>query len=359
VIARARCLTRQAGALARVGRTGARVYGASTLSVARRARLMRVRQGYEYDEALREGLLDPSLPDEERLRHASRHATLEAQRRLNPDSVAPLTGEKAIFYPYCEAVGLRTPALFGVVDVRGGGGWSHTGRVLTGAAGFADFVEHDLPDEVVVKPSGGYHGRGVRVLVRRGEGFAGAPTPAALLASLRSDTEFGVYVFQERLHNHPVLAELCGAETLHTLRIVTLVERDGSCEALYAVLRLGLAGGATDNFEGGLTGNGLASVDMATGALGPLKLLRDDGCGFVLVPEVPATGVGVEGVRLPDWEEAVEMTREATLRFAPIRTLGWDVGLTPSGPMLMEANAFWWPRSSPEQGALVDRLKNS
>ena len=359
MIGRAATVARQARSLVRVTRTGSRVYGASPFSVAVHARRLRTRQGYEYEEALTEGLLDPSLSDADRALHASRHATVEAQRRLNPEATSQLTGDKAIFYGYCAAIGLPIPELFGVVDVRGGSGWSHTGRVVTGAAGFADFVAHDLPGESVVKPSDGYHGKGVRVLRRRGAGFTVAPTPAALLALLRSDPEFSVHVFQERLHNHPVVAGVGGAETLHTVRIVTLVSREGECEVLYAVIKLGLAGGDTDNFRGGRGGNGLAPVDLATGALGPLKLGRPDGCGFIHVPEAPSTGARVEGVRLPHWAQTIDLVRHATLSFAPARTLGWDVALTPAGPVLAEVNAFWWPRSGPEQGRLIERLKSA
>ena len=356
---RAATAARQARSLVNVTRTGARVYGTSPFSVAVRARRLRIRQGFEYEEALSEGLLDPSLSDAERALHASRHATVEAQRHLNPEATNQLTGDKAIFYGYCAAIGLPIPELYGVVDVRGGSGWSHTGRVVTGAAGFADFVTHDLPDESVVKPSDGYHGKGVRILRRRGAGFTAAPTPAALLALLRSDPEFSVHVFQERLLNHPLVAELAGDEPLHTVRIVTLVSREGECEVLYAVIKLGLGGGDTDNFRGGLNGNGLAPVDLATGALGPLKLGRADGCGFVHMPEAPATGTPIEGVRLPNWSEALDLVRGAALSFAPSRTLGWDVALTPRGPVIAEVNAFWWPRSGPEQGRLLERLRSA
>jgi hypothetical protein len=358
----ARGIVREATRLARVSRAGARAHGASPVAVARRARDTRAAQGYEYDEALREGLLDPAMPTSECRRYASRHATLEAQRRLNPEAVAALSGEKWIFYRHCEALGLRTPRLFGVLDTRGPG-WSHTGRVIADAADFASFVAEDLPHEFVVKPSGGYHGRGVRVLRRDGAGLvdtAGNVTsPAGLLAGLRADPEFPVFVVQERLHNHPAVLALVDVPTLQTLRIVTLVDRDGGCEALYGVLKLALTGGDADNFQSGRSGNGLASVSLEDGRLGPLKLPRPDGCGFVERPDVPGTGARVQGVRLPGVPEARDLAREATLRLWPVRTLGWDIALTPGGPVLAEANLFWWPRSSPEQAGILTRLAES
>jgi hypothetical protein len=358
----ARRVLRQAALLARVSRIGARAHGASPIAVARRARRARVEQGYEYHEALREGLLDPAMPDAQRRRHASRYATLEVQRRLNPEAVAALTGEKWIFYRHCETLGLRTPRLLGVLDARGPG-WSHTGRVIADAADFASFVAEDLPSEFVVKPSGGYHGRGVRVLRRDGGGLVdtggNVTSPAGLLAGLRADPEFPVFVVQERLHNHPAVLALVDVPTLQTLRIVTLVDRDGGCEALYGVLKLALTGGDADNFQSGRSGNGLVSVSLEDGRLGMLKLPRADGCGFVERPDVPGTGVRVEGVRLPGVPEARDLAREATLRLWPTRTLGWDVALTPEGPVLAEANLYWWPRSSPEQAGILARMHDA
>jgi hypothetical protein len=352
----------QAAELVRASRTGARAHRAGLVAVARRARRMRVVQGYEYAEALREGLLDPSLPEDAVRGHASRYATLEVQRTLNPEAVAALTGEKWIFYRYAEALGLRTPRLLGVIDA-GGPGWSHTGRVIADAAAFAAFVAEDLPDEFVLKPSGGYHGRGVRVLRREGGRLvdtAGiATSPAGLLAGLRADPEFSVFVVQERLHNHPALLALVDVPTLQTLRIVTLVDRAGGCEAVYAVLKLAFAGGDADNFQSGRSGNGLVDVSLEDGRLGMLRLPRADGCGFERRPDVPGTGARVEGVRLPDVPEARDLACEATLRLWPARTLGWDVALTPSGPVLAEANMFWWPRSSPDQAAILGRMADA
>jgi hypothetical protein len=128
---------------------------------------------------------------------------------------------------------------------------------------------------------------------------------------------------------------------------------------LYAVLRLALAGGAADNFRGGLSGNGLVNVVPREGRLETLKLARPGAYGFVHTPVVPGTGTQVEGVRLPHWDAALDLVSRAAPAFLPARTLGWDVALTPRGAVLVETNMFWWPRSGPEQAALLDRLRSA
>lgn len=359
---RLRHLPSQARALAEVSRTAAAAYGVSPLRAARRARRLRGRQGFDYREALAEGLLDPAVPDEELARHGSRHATVELQRGLNSEAIAPLAGEKAIFHRYCDAVGIRTPRLFGLIDTRAWG-WSHTGRPVGGAEGFARFVEEDLPDAWVVKPSAGFHGRGVRVIERRGgrlwDSSGRALTPAVLYRELAAAREFPAWVVQERLVNHPDIAGLTGATTLQTLRVVTLVGRDGVPEVLYAVLRVASGSGATDNFRSGASGNGLANVAIADGRLESVKFAAEGGLGFRRGPEIPGTGVRIAGVRLPDWDATVALVLRAATAFLPARSLGWDVALTPDGPVIVEGNMFWWPRSGPEQGPLTERLRDA
>ena len=319
-----------------------RAHRANPVRVVRRARGLRVHGGFEYAEALGLGLLDPALGERERSRQVSRHATLEAQERLNPAGVTPISGEKAIFYPYCAAAGIPTPRLFGVFD-GAGLGWNHLLDAPIGRDGLEAFLGRDLPGEFVVKPSGGYHGKGVRALRREGGRLTGAGwsgTAADLAALIRDDPEFPVWVAQERLHDHPGLASLVEGETLQTLRVVTLVEDDGAVATLYAVLRLAIGGGDSDNFLRGTSGNGVSQVRLADGRLGPLTLARSDGCGFERRPAIPGSGVPVEGVEVPHWEEVVALVRDCAPALLPARTIGWDIAVTPSGPRVIEANMF-------------------
>lgn len=73
-----RLAARQLAGLVRASRAAARAYGTHPMRAAITARGLRRRQGYEYAEALRQGLLDPSIPAAERALYVSRHANLEA-----------------------------------------------------------------------------------------------------------------------------------------------------------------------------------------------------------------------------------------------------------------------------------------
>ena len=344
--------------LVRVSRAGARAHASSPVAVARRARRMRVHGGFEYDEALGLGLLDPRRPEADCDLHVSRHAVLEVQRRLNPAGVTPISGEKAIFYPYCAAAGIPIPRLFGIIDT-GGVGWSHLAGAALDADGIEAFFARDLPGEFVVKPSGGYQGRSVMVLGREGDRLVSARwsgTPAELVAHLGADPEFSLWVVQQRLHDHPDLARLHPTTAIQTLRVVTLIDGEGEVEILYAVLRMALGGGDFDNFARGTSGNGISEVSLATGRLGPLTMARPDGCGFVSRSEVPETGVRIEGVDAPLWSETLDLVRRSAPALLPARTIGWDIALSDAGPVVVEANMFAWMLPLVDEAAVLARM---
>jgi len=335
--------------LARVSRAGARAYGCRPLTVARLARRLARRQAFEYPEALRLGLLDPRMDDAERVRYVSRSANLGAQARLNNGNEVPaLTGDKGVFYRYCAALGIPVPELFGILE-RLGSGWGASGRVVDGRADWVAMVAADLPDEFVIKPVMGYAGRGVRIARREDAG--------AVWDAIHADPEFDGWLVQERLHNHPDLAAIGGDSALHTVRAATLVGRDARPQMLFAFLKLSLSGAASDNFLGGTTGNAVAGVDVDDGRLGPLLVPRADRPGLVERADSPLTGAPVEGVVLPGWDEVRRIVLEAAPHFLPSRALGWDVALTPGGPLVVETNTRWLPFPRPWAGDVLRRMR--
>lgn len=335
-------LPAQGRELASVIASAARAYRVSPIVAARLARRVRAALGFEYAEALRAGLLDPAVPDGDRMQFMSKNGTSRLQDRLNPAELRSLTEEKLVFQRYCEALGLPVPRLYAAVGRSTS--WTPAGP-LGGADEFARCVRADLPEEFVVKPSAGFHGDGVRVLRRRGDLLceAGGRTLSAreLHAELTGDDRHGIFLVQERLRNHPDVARLGNGEALQTLRIVSLVGRDGSVRILRARLRIALGSEPIDNWRGGTTGNGAMPVDQ-DGMLGGLTLPRADGCGPQPAREAPGTGT-----RLPDWDAVRALVWRAALAFQPIRTIGWDVALTDRGPVLVEANQVWDPFPDP------------
>jgi len=59
---------------------------------------------------------------------------------------------------------------------------------------------------------------------------------------------------------------------------------------------------------------------------------------------------------LPFWDEACALAETAARHFLPIRTIGWDVALTPEGPVILEGNFWWNPFNQHSNMGLVGEL---
>jgi hypothetical protein len=349
----------QARALWDAAGRAARAHGGSRTRAAIRARRLRVRGHWEYEEALRTGLLDPRLPMREAERYASKHTTHELTRRLNPPTQVTVTDEKAMFYRVAAAIGIPTPELYGIVG-RAGGWSAATGRVLSDREDAVSFLRSEVPDEVVVKPSAGYHGFGVRVLRREGADLVDLEgrrsTVRALVAELWEDPDWDLYVVQERLRNHADLQRASASPVLQTLRVTTFVAEDGTVQCVHAGLKVARGRGNVDNYRGGANGNALAEVDLATGRIAALRTPRPDGCGVI-----PAGGGDgrVEGIVLPGWTAVLDLARESALRLLPQRTMGWDIALTDRGPLVVEANHSYDPWPTAGFGDVVRAMRRA
>jgi hypothetical protein len=327
-------------------RRAARNYGASLSSVLRRGARLVLRQGFRFREALAEGLLDPASPPGALDAAIGKEGLIALQKRVNAPERECVTEDKALFYPYCKGLGLPAPELYAVFGRRAG----HTsaGRPLVGRDAWVDFLTNELPEECVLKPAFGYYGLGVQVLSRAAGGFSDHQgrriDPAALYDELASQAKFRKFVFQERLSSHPELCRLSGTQAVQTIRIVTDVDGD-RIECNHAFLRIITGNNVVDNYHYGKTGNLGAFVDLRDGSLFAAFGPGREGFGGTRITHHPGTGLPLIGFRIPFWKEAKSLVERAAVLFSPIRSIGWDVATTPSGPALIEANMWWGPHN--------------
>lgn len=320
-------------------------YGAGTIPLLRRGLELTWGRGFDAGEAFDLGLFDPSLSPEALKGFASKAETMALQRELNPSRWSDLTRNKHIFYNRCEAEGLPVPRLIAVF-VTDATGWTAGGDPLRSRDDWAGFFERRVADDFVIKPVSGYHGESVRVVRRTDGGFSVAGgrrlAPGELFDEMRGD-RFDEFLVQERLWNHPTLADLAGTDVLQTARVTSLVDGDGRVGILQALWKTAVGGGGTDNYRGGASGNLLVPVEPEGGTLGPAATAEPGGGGIRWLRRHPETGATLEGTRLPFWDDARSLVRRAAGHFLPLRTIGWDVALTPDGPVLVEGNLWWDP----------------
>jgi hypothetical protein len=170
----------------------------------------------------------------------------------------------------------------------------------------------------------------------RWEGAEGPIADDALRARLLALWAAGG-VIQRCLATHDALADMSPG-ALPTLRVVTCLDEVGTPEACALALRLSAGGGRpVDNFN---AGNLVLSVD-ADGHCGPVWQAGPDGAP-IRCDRHPLTGAPISGRPVPDLDAAVALALRAHLAFrSGFTVIGWDIGLTPDGPVLVEGN--WNP----------------
>lgn len=147
--------------------------------------------------------------------------------------------------------------------------------------------------------------------------------------------------YEEYAQSGAVLEELiCQAgdmarlhpSSVNTLRIPTVVLRDGEVRLFHPTLRVGKGGSVVDNFSaGGIS----ALIDPDTG------IICSDGAdkkGARYV-EHPDTHVKFKGFQIPEWDKVVEMVKAAALVVEGNHYCGWDLAYSDKGWCMVEANS--------------------
>ena len=303
---------------------------------------------YEPREAFELGLLKPDLPSCELAKYVSRKKLTKAQESVNPVSWEPVLKNKGIFYRYCMTMGIAVPKLYAIFFKKTAG-WSYDASPLISRGNWERFFDR-LPQEFVVKPCRGAEGRKFNIFRRRDKtGFVDAfdkfYTPGQLYEVMAADKEHDSFVLQERLFNLPEIVRLSGTDFLQTVRCITFVDINNKCHIMLAYFKPIIGGNIIDNYQCGLTGNLEARVSLESGLLEPAKQVKNDGSGLVDVFTHPKTGISFEGFRLPLWEQTCRLVKETAPKFLPVRTIGWDVAITPDGPRIVEGN-IWWDQAN-------------
>lgn len=312
------------------------------------------------DGAFRLGLFDPALSEEELACFVSRKKLTRVQESLNPVSWAPLLKDKSLLYRYCQAVDIPIPVLYAIY-FKGMPGWSNAGSFIEARDDWASFIKDQLPHEFIIKPARSAMGKGVMAFHRSENAFIDAEgkrrSALDICDLMAGNCEFGCFVIQQRLRNHAELVRLSGNSNLQTVRFISFIDMAGGADILQAHLKLITGDNITDNFEYGLMGNIGAQVSLVDGKLANAITIALDGSGIKTVVAHPQTDICFAGFQLPFWSEACSLVRRAALKFSPIRTIGWDIALTPDGPVVLEGNIWWGPPNQHKcMGRLVDTM---
>ncbi|MDR1465615.1 MAG: hypothetical protein LBJ11_10020 [Oscillospiraceae bacterium] len=174
---------------------------------------------------------------------------------------------------------------------------------------------------VFAKPTDERGGNGVeRISLPAPEGSG------ALLERLR---ESGQILVEEAIVQHPEMSRL-SPSSVNTLRVTSLLDGEQT-HIFYCLVRMGDGTRHNDNIS---CGGMYCPVDDDGRISAPAFCDKTGLC----YEEHPATHVRLPGFSIPYYAEAMDLIRRAAPRSPLVRYIGWDIAVTPAGPVLVEGN---------------------
>jgi hypothetical protein len=256
-----------------------------------------------------------------------------------------LLKDKLIFKLICEHYRIPVPAHLGTHQ-NGMGNHSQTNLKLL-------MLERDL-EKIVIKPRTGHLGENIHLISNNDSDIS------KKLSALKG----GEYIVEEHIKQHSEMNKI-NPHSVNSIRIITLICLDGSVEFLGAMLRTSSSTLPVDNFTMG----GIAvGIDLETGRLkkeGFLKIYHreidnEKKLKQNLIPSTltsshkkkllseskivtssPLTNNDFFNFQIPYWSELKEITINAQKVFHQIKSIGWDVAISSTGPVIIEGNTSW------------------
>jgi len=190
-------------------------------------------------------------------------------------------------------------------------------------------------EDFVIKPASGSGGNGIKVLVKKVENgwldTGGVLNKTDTIRDQISDIIFGVYSFdlhdaaivEQRIIQHKDIQKI-STYGLADVRIITHQH-----EPVLAMLRVPTSDSqGKSNLHQGAIGVG---VDTKSGTTNnAIQKNRQ-------IHAHPDSGYELAGIHIPDWKEIVSMC-ERVAKDVPLKYLGFDIGLSVNGPVVLELN---------------------
>jgi hypothetical protein len=144
----------------------------------------------------------------------------------------------------------------------------------------------------------------------------------------------GKFIVQERIKQHPDIDKIY-PHSANTIRLITIRKGD-QVIPFSASLSAGAYGILVDNVDiGGMAGR----LDLKTSKVDPVWFRKPKYGGKTRVH--PDTGFVFEGFEVPYFQEAIRQAVRLHECLYWFHSIGWDMAITPDGPIFVEGNEFW------------------
>ncbi|MCM1452581.1 MAG: hypothetical protein NC102_09985 [Clostridium sp.] len=137
-------------------------------------------------------------------------------------------------------------------------------------------------------------------------------------------------MLEEAIENSECLKRLAPG-SLNTVRIVTLIDKEGKLRILASVLRMGNGTAFTDNYHDG----GMAcAIDPSSCRLKG----KAYGMGCAEYEEHPFSKIKFDGYKIEGFDQCLALAEKLAYEEPEARYVGWDFAITPNGIDVIEGN---------------------
>ena len=248
-------------------------------------------------------------------------------KRNNEDEYVHLLSNKFLFSLLCEKHRLPTPTVLSY-NMRGNFFYADTLSRISKIDELIQFFETVFnttsQKRLFIKSFCGYGGTEV-FLVHREKLYEQLKNFGDILLT-------SAFIHQESIEQHSDLNKIY-PNSVNTIRIETYIDKSGKANILGTFIRFGANGRVVDNVS---SGGFYVPVHPETGTLMAtgIQSMIFGGNEFKKHPD---TNFQFEGFRIPFFDEAKNLCMKLT-EYIPNRLAGWDIAITPSGPVVIEGN---------------------
>jgi hypothetical protein len=257
------------------------------------------------------------------------HFTCNDQRWFAP------ADDKMLFYTIMRGAGLLIPDTVTTYDTRGRSGPKGV-TVISDTDALRNFLLTPDSFPIFAKPIDGMYSIGSLCFESCGENELlqknGTTTTVDDIVEFICKMGPQGYLFQRVVQPHSNLVSTFG-DTLSTVRFLVLFGPGGP-RVESAVVKIPRVGVVADNYW--RIGNMLGGIDIENGRV--VKVCAGTGQDLREVTVHPDTEKSLIGLKLPDWDQALDLCLSGASLFPPIRTQSWDIALSDAGPMAIEMN---------------------
>ena len=143
------------------------------------------------------------------------------------------------------------------------------------------------------------------------------------------------YIIQELIEQDDKLKALCPT-SVNTIRLQTVMDKEGNVIPFGPGIRIGRVGNHVDNWA---RGGVFVGIDSQTGRLKDIGILKPK--YGTKVTAHPDSHIVFKDYLIPFYKEAEDMVVRLHKLMYRSHSIGWDVAITPKGPVVIEGNDRW------------------